>query len=286
MTNPNSGNADKGIWSRVTLDQLADAITSLGDRTEQLGDETWRFNTQTRSPSSLWGEVINKIQLDHNEATRHSLYKIWRSNRYKIVELVEQKVSVINRNENDGNDGAFDRTEESSVPESNNKNLIPDSSLPLPQRPNTRTNEKENINDNNTQNRLIGEESFTLTASEWKEVFSHTHQKMKENWTFIFNNKLVSSGVKCAVRFKTPYIKQGLRKQACQFFCCHATCINKLCPRTYRIILRNEPDQNSTALFLVRIYNPQIHDVNIETSARQLRGKERFLVGKKLYYLF
>lgn len=286
MTDPNSGNTNTGIWSRVTFDQLVDAITSLGDRSAQLKHETWRFNTKTRSPSSLWAEVINKVQLDHSEATRHSLYKIWRSNRFKIVELVEQKVSVNNGNENDGNDGAFDRIEESSVPESNNKKLIPDSSLPLPQRPTTRTNEKENINDSNSQNRLIGEESFTLTGSQWKEVFSHTHQKMKENWTFIFNNKLVSSGVKCAVRFKTPYIKKGRRKQACQFFCCLATCINKLCPRIYRIILRNEPEQHSTALFLVRIYNLQIHDVNIETSARQLRGKERFLVGKKLSYLF
>jgi hypothetical protein len=276
----------KNIWSRITLENLVDAIASLGDRIEELGTETWRLNAETKSSSSVWGEVINKLQLNHSEATRQSLYKIWHSNRHKIVELTKQKVSVVGRNKSDGNDGGINRIEDSSVPERNNINLMPDPSLPLPERPKTRANQKENAGINNTQSSVIKEISFVLTANEWKNVFSCTHQKLKEGWTDIFYRKLTSSGVQCSVSFSKSYIKKGKRKHACQFFSCCATCTINICYRRYRIILRQQPDLNSTALFLVQIFGEENHNINIEISARQLRGENRFLVGKELYYFF
>jgi hypothetical protein len=103
------------------------------------------LNHKTRSPRSLWGEFIYNLDLDQSEVTRQALYKIWRSDRHEISGLVEKKKRTIIINENDGDEGSV------SVPEEENSVLLPDPSLPLPQRPNTRASEKENDNDNSNQ---------------------------------------------------------------------------------------------------------------------------------------
>jgi hypothetical protein len=286
MSNSNPNGKGKDIWSLITVEQLAAAIASLGDRIDQLQHETWRLNDETRLPNSLWGEVIGKLKIDHNEKMRKSLHKIWYLGRRDIKKLVKKEVKIIKTHKNDRDDGDVDGTEEVSVTERNNSNLIPDLSLPLPQRPNTRAVKAKNINNNDNQSSTIHEISFVLTPSEWKAAFSRTHQKMKDDWTDLFYEKLTSSGIKCPVSFRKANIKKGKRKQACQFFWCRAMCTITICPRSYHIFLKNEPDVNTSALFLVRISREENHDMNIETSARQLRGKNRLLVGKKLYYLF
>ncbi len=66
MSNSNSGERGKNIWSRINLDELVGVIAFLGDRIEQLRAQTWQFNVRTRSSISLRGKVINKLQLDHD----------------------------------------------------------------------------------------------------------------------------------------------------------------------------------------------------------------------------
>jgi hypothetical protein len=91
MTTSNLIEEGKSIWSRINLDQLVAAIASLLDRTDHLKDETWRLNDKTKTPSSLWHEVIDKLDLDQSESTRQALYKIWHSDRHRIKKLVEKK---------------------------------------------------------------------------------------------------------------------------------------------------------------------------------------------------
>ena len=51
MADNQSDDEKRGIWERITLDQLATAIASLGDRSEELKKETWRLNAKTRENS-------------------------------------------------------------------------------------------------------------------------------------------------------------------------------------------------------------------------------------------
>jgi hypothetical protein len=282
MTNKGSNEKGKNIWSNIDLEQLVAAIASLGDRTDQLTKETWRLSVKTTSGDSLWGEVINKLKQDHNEKIRHFLYNVWHLNRHKIRQLVEKKKREFDRNENDGNDGVTAESENPSVPERTDSILLPDPSLPLPQPPNTRANQANNANDKKTKSILVGQISFHFTNEEWKDAFSFTGQKMKEDWTKLFYNKLTSSGITCSVKFKTPYIKEGKRKRNCRFFCCYAKCTIGKCERIYQMILQTKPNENlKTIHFLVRIYNEENHNIDIATDARQLQGTERFLSGKK-----
>jgi hypothetical protein len=286
MAESKSKEKGKNIWSRMTLDKLVAAIASLNKRVVDLKHETWRSNAKTSSASSLWSSVIEKLKLDNSERTRHSLYNIWNGKRYNIDELVEKKKSTSDRNDGDGDDGNVDVIEKIPVQAGNNLTLHPDPSLPLPQRPDTRANRKENADDNSTKTDFIGEVSMVFSPSEWKNAFSRTDQKMKPDWTDIFVGKLTPFIAECSVNFKAPYIKKGERKGVCQFLCFYALCTIGKCKRKYQVSLRNQPDTNSTALFLVRIYGVLNHDVNNGTSTRQLRGKKRLLVGKKFYYVF
>jgi hypothetical protein len=281
MADPNSNETGKTIWSYVTLGELVDAIASLGDRLAQLKDETWRINDKTSSSSSLWNQVIDKCKhLKHNEQTRISLYKIWRVNRHKIRDLVEEKQSPRDRNQDPRNDN------DASVAERNSPVLLPDPSLPLPERPNTRVNQAKNADDNDNQSSVVREGCISFTPIEWKNVFSRTNQKMKPGWRKAFYDKLTSIGIKCSVSIEKPHIKKGKRKRNCKFFGFNGTCTIGICPRMYQVILQNEPDGVLSALFLVKIYKEENHDRNIETSALQLRGEERLLVGKKFHCLF
>ena len=286
MIDSKSDKKGKNIWSRITLDQFVDTVAALGDRTDQLKGEPWRLKVKTRAPGSLWGEVINKLKLDDNEGTRHALYDVWHVDRHDVQKLVERKKRIIDGGKSDGDDGNIDVTETISVQVGNNPTLHPDPSLPLPQRPDTRANRKENANDNSTKSDFIGEVSMVLSPTEWKNAFSRTDQKMKPDWTDIFVDKLTPSIAECSVNFKAPYIEKGERKGVCHFFCFYALCTIGKCKRKYQVSLRNQPDTNSTALFLVRIFGELNHDVNNGTSTRQLRGKKRLLVGKKFYYVF
>jgi hypothetical protein len=191
-----------------------------------------------------------------------------------------KKKRTIDINENNRDDGDI------SVSQKNNSTLLSDPSPPLPLPPNTRANQKENADDNNKDGSLVGEISLDCTAEEWKNVFSRTNQKMKPDWTHRFYKILTSSSkIRCPVKFRTPYFKKGKRKNQCRFFCCYARCTISICKRKYQIILRTQPDDRSTVLFLVRIFGQENHNISVETSERQLRGENRFLVGKNFYYL-
>ncbi|CAF0841297.1 unnamed protein product [Didymodactylos carnosus] len=254
MTNFRSKNEKKSIWERITVEQLAIAIASLGDRSDELKKETWRLNAKTCQEDSVWSELIDRLKLDQNECTRLSLYNIWCRGRHEIKFLVEKQKA-----------GTAE----------NNLSLHSNPSLPLPQQPKTRPNQRESAHAVQT------ETSIVLTFNEWKSAFSCTHRKMKPYWTDMFYEKLTSCGFKCPVKFKTPYIKKGTRKQACSFFCCYAMCSISICTRKYQIILKQEPEENASVLFLVRITGKENHNINTEISARQLRGKNRILVGKQ-----
>ncbi|CAF4112864.1 unnamed protein product [Rotaria sordida] len=281
MTDSNSNKKGKDIWSRITLGQLVAAIQSLGDRVDQLEHETWRLNIKTRCPSSLWGEVIDKLNLRHDEKTRHSLYNIWCLDRHEIQKLVGKKKKIHDGTEKDGCESNIDDKEQNSVSEGKNLPLPSNLSLPLPTWPNTRANKQENIDENNPKNVFVGEISLAFTFVEWKNAFSRTDQKMKDDWTDIFYEKLKASGIRCSTKFKTPTIKKGKRKQNCQYFCCYATCTIGKCPRKYQITLRHLPDQNSSVLFLVRFFGQENHNPVIKTAARKVSGKKRLLIGKR-----
>ncbi|CAF3432704.1 unnamed protein product [Rotaria socialis] len=276
MNDVNLTEKGKNIWSRISLDELVSAIASLENYTDQLKDESWRLNAKNKSSSSLWGKVIDKLQLDHSETTRQALYKIWRSESHDIRKLVERKKIAINSDDDNGASAGDPKNLEK-------KNVIlhSDPSLPLPSAPNTRLKIKENGDHQIGEFSIIREASLVFTPSEWKDSYSMTHQKVKPGWTDMFYRKLISCGVKCSLRFKTPYIKKGTRKRACNFFCSYAVCTIGECSRQYQVSLKNHPDENSSALFLVRMFGEENHDASIATSARQLRGESRFLVGKR-----
>ncbi|CAF3935227.1 unnamed protein product [Rotaria sp. Silwood1] len=269
----------KGFFSRVAPDKVAAAIAYVGDRTDQLKSETWRLNMKTKMPGSLWGEIINELKLQHDEKTRHALYDLWHSNREDIQKLVEKQKRFDRGQEYDTDIEHTSGKEENSGFEGK-VSLVAEPSLPLPAPPNTRMNEHKNVN-HNGKNLIVEEVSFIFTVAEWKNAFSCTSQKMKDDWTDVFYEKLVLSGMKCPVKFKTPYIKKGKRKKRCRFFCCYAICTIDECPRKYQISIRRQPDENSSILFLVRIFGEESHNPAIARSARHISGSQRFLLGKR-----
>jgi hypothetical protein len=134
------------------------------------------LSVQIDSSSSLWQSVIDRLSLDHSEATRLSLYKIWYSNRHGIVQLTQQKIRDDNEEGNHRHVAA-----ETEMPVSKADEVIstPDRSLPLPRRPNTRGNQVESTSTENIDCWVMNETSFVLTSLEWKEAFSRTHQKIE-----------------------------------------------------------------------------------------------------------
>ena len=285
MHRAQSNKKGNDIWSLITIDQLAVAIASLDDRIDQLQHETWRLNDQTKLTTSLWAEVITKVGLDNNEKIRQSVYNIWRLNRQDIRERVKQKTKNVKKNKNDGFDENIDATEDVSVSEREISNLVPDTSLPLPQRPNTRDKCRDDSDIDESPNGVINETSFVLSPSEWKAAFSRTRNKMNDGWTKIMYNKLISSGITCSISFRGAHIKTGKRKQACRFFWSRARCSIDICRRSFIIVLNKLPDENESALFLVRIFGEENHDLELATSARQLRGEDRIIVGKISHYI-
>lgn len=173
MGDSKSDTKRKNIWSRILFQQYVDAVASLGDRVDILEKEGWRLNDKTRL-NSLCGEVIDYLKLDHSEATRASLYKIWLNDTHKVKRLVDEKLGRVNQNANNDN--------QSSVSNRTNTELLPELSLPLAQPPLTRGHEKnENSTENHGEKSFIGQISIVFSTTEWKDAFSRTHQKMKDD---------------------------------------------------------------------------------------------------------
>jgi hypothetical protein len=282
MSKSNSATKGKNIWSLITVERLAAAIASLGNRVKQLKNESWRLNNKTRLPTSLWAEVTKELKVNHNEKIRHSLYDIWNSKRRNIDQLVKEELKTINTNDNDRNDGDIDEIDGITAFAKTKSKLLPDPSLPLPQRPNTRAKKAKRVNNDNTGHSIVSETSFILSPSEWKAAYSRTREELNDDWTNILSNKLPSCGITCSVKFRKSHMKEGERKQNCLYFWCRADCTGEFCTRSYIIILKEEPNENTSPIFRVRISGIENHDAKRETMARQLRGKERYRVGKKL----
>ena len=274
------------IWSKIDDGKLVTAIVSLGDRVDQLKKETWRLKKDKKQSRSLWGEIIQKLKLKHTEKTRHSLYNIWHLDRHRhrhIRERVKKELEKEDINIHDDGDSNYNRDlEKESIEENNNGNLPPNPSIPLPEPPKTRAREPTSVNGNNTKGATIPETSFILTAAEWKAVFSCTEQKLKDNWISIFRKKLESCGITCSLRFGNKHVKRGERKHSCRYFWFDTSCGILNCTRTYRTILQNEVDINTSPIFRVRIEGEENHDRDIETMCCQLRGEERDRVGMKV----
>ena len=279
--NSNQNKKIRHIWVGENLEKLADVIASLGDRTEDLKTETWRWNKHLQQRNSLWGEVIFQLGLEHTETLRHSLYNLWHLNRHGIRNIVRTKKTSKN---NKTTDIDLDQNESSSADdcgasESKNSNLDAQTSLPLPERPRTRIFEEKTKISTKDENSAVDETSFSFTNIEWKNVYSRTHQKMKPDWTDRFYDKLVSIGTVCPLRFTTPHFRRGKRKQRCKYFCCHATCTIRGCSRRFQIILRHQPDENSSVIFTVRTHGSENHDKLVETARRQLIGEKCDALG-------
>ncbi|CAF5181556.1 unnamed protein product, partial [Rotaria magnacalcarata] len=197
--NPNRNGKD--VWSRITLEELVGAIASLEDRVHDLQDETWRLNGRNNSSGSLWGEVIDRLKLAHDEKIRHSLYNIWNNNRHNIQKLVARRKREMHMSVNTADQA---QSENDGTSEKNKLSLHPDPSLPLPEHPNTRTYAAKNKEETTVKNSNTNHFSLAFSAVEWKETFSRTHQKMKDNWTITFYNKLTLSQVTCPVKFMAP----------------------------------------------------------------------------------
>ena len=75
----------------------------------------------------------------------------------------------------------FTSMSRSSLPEQSNSTLLSVPLAPLSQRPNTRANQHDNTDFNDVQKPTADEISIVFTAVEWRNVFSRTNKKMKDN---------------------------------------------------------------------------------------------------------
>jgi len=249
MPELNSKVQGKGIWSRITLDELIGAIASLNDRVNGLKNESWRLNNKNKQATSLWAEVIQKLKLENTESIRHSLYKIWHLKRHNIDKLVENQLKSIGQHENDLNDGNIDKISDFSDKKCTTTDLYPNLSLSLPVKPKTRSSESDNNDNNNTQNEPTEEISFVLSAAEWKAAFSRTNRKMNSGWTKIFYEKLKICGITCVIAFKKSHVKVGNRKRNCKYFWCRAKCtMTRLSWKVNSVINRARRELSGTVI--------------------------------------
>ncbi|CAF3514279.1 unnamed protein product [Rotaria sp. Silwood2] len=150
-SDPNSHKVGKDIWTLTDLEEIVAAIASLGDRYEELNHETLRLNAKTKLSTSLWEQLIKKLELDNTEYGD------------------QQFIAFLNA-----------AKEEVSVQKNNNVQLLPDPSLPLPEPPNTRTHKAKTVNGNIVEQSTVSEVSFILTATEWKAVLSSTKKELHD----------------------------------------------------------------------------------------------------------
>ena len=286
MATSSSKSTNENIWDQITLSQLTTAIVSLGDRIEKLTTETWRLNDETRGADSIWKELILLLKLDQTESSRRSLYNIWHKNRHQIQDLVETATAAIPDNEEEDIDDNSARGATSSDSSRKQSPLQPLTSSPIPVRPKRHLQGNEDVDADRKKGNVVNDHSIAFTAVEWKAVYSRTDRKMKAEWTTAFAAKLRASGFVCTLRFKSPSFKKGERKKNCRFWCCYAKCTTTSCSRGFHIILRDEPSAGTALLFLVRTFGEENHDAAVEVAARPLKGEERLLVGKWVYFLW
>jgi hypothetical protein len=108
---------------------------------------------------------------------------------------------------------------------------------------------------------------------------------MNDGWTDIFYEKMKTFGIVCGIKFRRSHIREGKRKNSKPFWC-RAVCTGSKCTRSYFITLENKPNVHTAALFMMEISGIENHDPESEVMSRQLRGVERFRVGKKSLYYF
>lgn len=125
--------------------------------------------------------------------------------------------------------------------------------------------------------------SFILTRTEWKTAFSSSIEKLKDEWREIFNNKLKNSGITCTLRFGNKHIKKGRRKESYSYFWFDTHCTNPDCSRSYRVILQDKVEVNTSPIFCVEVRGRLNHDRKVHTMARQLKGEECRRVGKQFF---
>ena len=269
----------KNIWDLISFPQLVTAIASLGHRVDQLAMETWRLHADFDIQSSLWAQIIAQLELKHTEKIRHSFYNVWLLNRDNIHALVKKKIKIMKHKKDEDN---VDMNENDASTTSNliKSKLIPEQSLPIPDRPNTRANKAQKNDQNCEKNETNEKITFALNPIEWKTAFSNSKKKMNNGWTRIFYEKIKASGIVCVVKFGKPHIPEGQRKKICKQFWCRAICTGSSCTRSYLIALENKPDVYTAALFSMEISGVENHTPQTEIMTLQLRGEERLRVGK------
>ncbi|CAF3173478.1 unnamed protein product [Rotaria socialis] len=281
MAESNSNSTGMDIWSQISLDKLATAIASLGDRTDQLKDDSWRLNLKTKSSISCWSEVINKLSLNDNERIRLALYKTWREDRHQIHDLVGEKKNEIKIDEIKEVSDESNKTGKNSIDERVIAPSHSEPSLPLPEPYNTRTYQKAITSGNFYQRRCIRTEFISLTRIEWKDAFSRTHKKTRSGWTRIFDEKLRSIGNTCSLRFHSANIPSGVRKHNCSDFWFSTACTGDKCQRKYIVSHRRDMDNNLVALFRVDTYDEENHSEDNIMGPRKMDAQERDCIGKR-----
>ena len=176
------------------------------------------MNSETKLPTSLWAQVIEKLGINHTERTHQSLYKIWRLKRQNIDELVENELKRNNGNLIDWDSGDINRIKEVCVQKDSKSQLLPVSSLPLPEPPKTRTNQGKTVNGNRIERSINDETAFSLTPGEWKLAFSSSQKKLNDGWTKLFSEKLESREITCSVSFYRAHVKERKKKMALSIF--------------------------------------------------------------------
>ncbi|CAF4110856.1 unnamed protein product, partial [Rotaria sp. Silwood2] len=271
-SDPNSHKVGKDIWTLTDLEEIVAAIASLGDRYEELNHETWRLNANTKLSTSLWEQLIKKLELDNTEKRCHSLYNIWRSTVHCVPERVKKELGRRKKNIIAGDNDNISTKEEVSVQKTNNVQLLPDPSLPLPEPPNTRTCKAKTVNGNIAEQSTVSVVSFILTATEWKAVLSCTKKELHDGWTKIFSDKLTSCGITCALQFFKAHIKKGKRKRRSKYFWCRSKCTGKYCTRSYFIKLA---DSKYTGKSRSRSRTPPYWRSTVKDRQRQHIHKEK-----------
>lgn len=287
MSKSSSKDKNGDIWSQISLHQLTKAIVGLGDRIKELQTETWRLNDKTRTTDSVWNTLILSMNLDLTEGIRHSLYNIWIRNRHQIRDLVAMKTTNMANDANSDIDEADSASSE--INSTSSRKQLPLQTVvssPIHVRPKRQICRGNGPNEDRRREDIATDQSIVFSSDEWKKVYSRTNRKMKEGWTKIFADKLTASGFVCTLKFKSPVFKKGERKKNCRFFICYAKCTTTICPRTFHIVLPQEPSDETQLFVLVRTYGEVNHDAAVETAARQLKGEERLVVGAYAYSLY
>lgn len=285
MPKSKSNHKKPSILSRIKIDDFIAAVNSFGNRIRNLRKESWRLNSKKKESSSLLGAVGEKLGVDDSEETRHALYNLLRRHRDDLRNEFRKMMNADDHDPYESNNDNSPESGEVSVEDDGNIQMQPQVSVPLPERPHTRTNENQQLNndDDNNHSSNSFEKSFVLTAKEWHTAYSYTEKKLKNGWTSIFATKLKNEcGTTCALRVRNKNLKKGQRKQASNYFWFELHCTNSECERKYLVMLPEEAQFEASPMFRVRITGKINHNRDIQTMSRHLTGEERQRVGKRV----